>query len=123
MKKFLCMLCILVLSFSLAACASTFDGTRTGNDREFWMEYEILNKTDSQDLNLQSGDSIDASIVVEQGALAIQIQKGDDKPIYESSGIRLSNTFQVAVEESGTYTVTVTGNDAKGSVHFTAASH
>ena len=46
----------------------------------------------------------------------------DDEPIAESEGIFFSVDFDVEVEESGTYTVTVTGEKAKGSVKFVVES-
>lgn len=122
MKKMLSILCAIMIIVSLTACSSDFDGSRTGNDNEFSMEYKVLNKTDSQDLKLQDGDKINAKIIIDGGTLAIKIQKDDEEPIYESDGISASNEFEVEVEESGTYTITVTGKKAKGSVNFTVVS-
>ena len=122
MKKMLSILCAIMIIVSLTACSSDFDGSRTGNDNEFNMEYKVLNKTDSQDLKLQDGDKISAKIIIDGGTLAIKIQKDDEEPIYESDGISASNEFEVEVEESGIYTITVTGKKAKGSVNFTVVS-
>ena len=122
MKKMLSILCAIMIIVSLTACSSDFYGSRTGNDNEFSMEYKVLNKTDSQDLKLQDGDKINAKIIIDGGTLAIKIQKDDEEPIYESDGISASNEFEVEVEESGIYTITVTGKKAKGSVNFTVVS-
>ena len=122
MKKMLSILCAIMIIVSLTACSSDFDGSRTGNDNGFSMEYKVLNKTDSQDLKLQDGDKINAKIIIDGGTLAIKIQKDDEEPIYESDGISASNEFEVEVEESGIYTITVTGKKAKGSVNFTVVS-
>lgn len=112
---------LLMLSFilSLTACSNVnFDGSRTGNESEFIMKYRILNGTDSQALELGKGDFNDAKVVNDSGKLSIKIQKDEDEPIYDSKNISLSNNFQVEAEESGTYTITVTGEKAKGSVSF-----
>ena len=122
MKKMLSILCAIMIIVSLTACSSDFDGSRTGNDNEFSMEYKVLNKTDSQDLKLQDGDKINAKIIIDGGTLAIKIQKDDEEPIYESDGISASNEFEVEVEESGIYTIKVTGKKAKESVNFTVVS-
>ena len=53
----------------------------------------------------------------------IKIQKDGEKPIYESNGISTSNEFDVEIDESGTYTVEVTGKKAKGSVSFIVQSN
>lgn len=110
------MLCSVLL---LTACDKVnFNGSRTGNESEFIMKYSILNGTDSQMLVLEKGDVIDAEIVNDSGKLSIKIQKDEEEPIYESKDISDSNEFEVEIEENGTYTITVTGEKAKGSVSF-----
>ena len=110
MKKIILIVCTLVFLISLTACGTEFDGSRTGNDSEFIMEYSVLNTTDAQDLTIEAGDTISAKIVVDKGSLSIKIQKDGEKPIYESNGIFTSNEFDVEIDESGTYTVEVTGS-------------
>lgn len=83
------------------------------------MHYKIFNTTDSQDLIVKQGDIIHAEIVVEDGHLSFKIQKDDEGPVYESESIFFPHEFDVEIEESGTYTVTVSGEKAKGSVSFT----
>lgn len=123
MKKIILIICTLVFLISLTACGTKFDGSRTGNDSEFIMEYSVLNTTDAQDLTIEAGDTISAKIVVDKGSLSIKIQKDGEKPIYESNGISTSNEFDVEIDESGTYTVEVTGKKAKGSVGFIVQSN
>ena len=123
MKKIILIVCTLVFLISLTACGTKFDGSRTGNDSEFIMEYNVLNTTDAQDLTIEAGDTISAKIVVDKGSLSIKIQKDGEKPIYESNGISTSNEFDVEIDESGTYTVEVTGKKAKGSVSFIVQSN
>lgn len=119
MKKQLGILCILILALFSTACAGTkFDGSRNGNDSQFVMEYNIFNTSDSQDMTLESGDTISVEIVVDHGELSIRIQKDSDAPVFESTGITASNHFNVEIEESGVYTITVTGEKTKGSVSF-----
>lgn len=118
-KKYLGILCFLILILTLTACGTDFDGSRTGNDSEFVMNYKMLNKMDSQDLVVTVGDVIHTKIIVEGGSLSFKIQKDDEAPIYEGKDVISSDEFDVEIEESGTYTVTVTGKKAKGSVAFT----
>ncbi len=123
MKKIILIICTLVFLISLTACGTKFDGSRTGNDSEFIMEYSVLNTTDAQDLTIESGDTISAKIVIDKGSLSIKIQKDGEEPIYEGNGISTSNEFDVEIDESGTYTVEVTGKKAKGSVSFIVQSN
>lgn len=124
MRKISFMLMMAGSILLLASCNRVnFNGSRTGNESEFIMKYSILNGTDSQALELEEGDFIDAEVVVDSGELSINIQKDEDDPIYDSENISVSNSFQVDIEESGTYTITVTGVKAKGSVSFVKNSN
>ena len=123
MKKFLLIVCTLALMVSLTGCDTKFDGSRAGSNSEFIMEYSVLNKTDTQDLLAKSGDTISAKIMVNKGSLSIKIQKDEEEPIYESNGISESTEFDVEIDKSGTYTVSVTGEKAKGSVSFTVVAN
>jgi len=68
-------------------------------------------------------DTIHAEIIVEGGSLSFKIQKDDEAPVYEGVDVSFSDEFDVDIEESGTYTVTVTGEKAKGSVSFTVVTN
>lgn len=118
MKKHSCILCSFILVLSLAACGADFDGSRIGNNSEFMMDYKVFNKTDSQDLIVEKGDTIHAEIIVEGGSLSFRIQREDEVPVYEDEDVSFSDEFDIDIEESGTYTVSVTGEKAKGSVSF-----
>lgn len=108
-------------AFATSAAATEFDGSRTGSDSQLIMEYNVLNKTDSQDLKLEEGDIVKFDVVSKAGSLGITLQKEDGKMIYVGSMLPTS-AFQVEIEESGTYTVSVTGKNAKGSVSIQAVS-
>lgn len=123
MKKYLGILCSLILILSLTACETEFDGSRTGNNNEFVMDYKVFNTTDSQDLIIEEGDTIHVEIIVEGGSLSFKIQEDDEVPVYEGVDVSFSDEFDVDIEESGTYTVTVTGEKAKGSVSFTVVTN
>ena len=120
MKKLISVCCILLFAVVLVACGTDFDGSRTGNDRQFVMEFTTLNTVDLQDLQLEAGESIHAKLVVDGGKLAVEIQKGDETPIFTGDGITASQEFQVDIDEGGIYTVMVTGEKAAGSVSFIA---
>ena len=124
MKKYPGILCSLFFVFTLTSCGTDFDGSRTGNDSEFIMNYKVLNTTDSQNLVVAEGDTIHAEIIIEKGNLSFKIQKDDEQfPVYEEKDVLLSDEFDVEIEESGTYIVTVTGEKARGSVGFTVQTN
>ena len=83
----------------------------------------MFSKTDSQSLKLYSGDTIISEIIVNDGALAIKIQKDGEPPIYEQAALSSSDKFDMKVDESCIYTVTVSGTKANGSVSFSVDSN
>lgn len=87
------------------------------------MNYKVFNKMDSQDLVVEEGDTIHAEIIVEGGSLSFKIQRDDEVPVYEGVDVSVSDEFDLEIEESGTYTVTVTGKKAEGSVSFTVVTN
>lgn len=116
MKKSILIVTVTFVLFTLTACSSTtFDGSRTGNESQLIMDYRIMNKTDSQTLELQEGDSVDFVIASESGKVNIIMQKENNEPIYQGTDIPTSS-FRVEIEETGSYQVTVTGEKAKGSI-------
>lgn len=122
MRKIYNLFFILILGIFLVSCKySEFNGSRTGSDSELVMEYSMFNTTDSQLLTLEKDDVIDVEIVNDSGKLDVVIQEDDKNPVFEGNNLKTS-TFQVKVNESGTYKITVTGKKAKGSVSFTKNS-
>ena len=69
-------LAALTLTLFLSGCsAPTFNGSRTGNDSQFLMEYTVLNTTDGQTLSLEAGDALDVAVVSASGAVSVNIWK------------------------------------------------
>ena len=109
-----------VMCFLLAGCGreSTFDGSRTSDGIEFRMEYIILNKEESAELNLSEGDLIQVSISHTAGNVDITVGRDGEEPIYKGMG-QENAEFILTIPEAGTYRIKVTGHRAKGTVSFT----
>lgn len=122
MKKYTTLFSMILAAVSLTACSPDFNGSRTGNDSQLIMEYTAFNTTDSQDLTVKAGDSIYVEFIVDDGHLSYKIQKNNNEPVAESDDIFFSEKFDVDIEESGTYTVTISGEKAKGSAKFIVES-
>lgn len=119
MKKISAFILSLVLTISFTACASMkYEGSRIGNDTQLIMDYKVFNTTDSQTLELAAGDVVNCEVISNSGSIDIVLQKSKEEPIYNGTNISTA-TFQIVIEESGKYSVSVTGNHAKGSVHIT----
>ena len=104
---------------ALAACQMDYSGSVMGTSRELHMKYTAFNTTEAQALDLEAGDEIAVSVVSQEGAVSIAIQKEGAQPIYQGEDLTTQD-FIVAVEEAGWYTVTVTGSGAVGSVDVEA---
>lgn len=114
-KRWKCVFALLTTTLLTACAFSRFDGSRTGNESQFIMEYDMLNMTDSQKLALSEGDIVDFDVVSLSGSVDIVLSEEEEEPIYNGTDIPTS-TFQVAIDKSGTYVVSVVGKKAKGSV-------
>lgn len=116
MRKIKILSIISLIILMLSACTTTtFNGSRTGNENQLIMDYEVLNMTESQILELKNGDTVDFVIVSERGKVDITLQKDGESPVYQGVDVPTS-TFSVEISESGSYKVTVTGKNAKGNV-------
>lgn len=116
MKK-VCMLVALVLiMISFGACFFTaFDGNRTGNTDALILDYNILNRTESQMLELEEGDIVDFDITSVSGKIDIVLQNEGDDPSYKGTSAPTSS-FAVEIVTTGEYEISVTGENARGSV-------
>lgn len=119
MKKLAYCLCSIVLAASLTACTgfAAFNGSRTCIENQLIMSYSVLNTTVSQSLELEKGDVLQADIVSDSGKVSVVVQKDGSEPLYEGDGLP-TGAFEIAIDESGTYEVAVTGERARGSASF-----
>lgn len=117
----LIVLLVVVLAVSIPLAArreATFNGSSFGDRRSFHLSFSVMNTTESHDLALNAGETLSAALVNDGGTLAVTIQKGDDAPLFEGTDLTTQN-FTVTAQETGTYTVSVTGRHAKGSFDIT----
>ena len=119
MHRTIFMIIVLILGTVLSGCRedSVFDGSKTGDDDHYDIDFEMLNTTYSHELDMKAGESIDVSVTSRSGKISIMIAKEKEEPIYRGSDMESSN-FNVGIKEGGRYTVSVTGEKAKGHVVF-----
>lgn len=121
-KKYLWLiLLVVVLAVSIPLATSreaTFNGSSYGDRQSFHLSFSVMNTTESHDLALNAGETLSAALINDGGTLDVTIQKGDDVPLFEGTDLTTQN-FTVTAEETGTYTVSVTGRHAKGSFDIT----
>ena len=115
--------CILLagMMFLLSGCGfgkvTAFEGNQTTDADHFAMDFKLLNKTYTHEMEMAEGEWIAVSVTRDSGEIFLSIQKEAEPPVYKGDDVS-SGEFEVAIAEAGTYTLSVTGNRAKGSVAF-----
>lgn len=94
---------------------STYD--RMAEKDFFALEMKPLNTTLSEPYALHQGDTIQVEINRTAGELSISIGQEGQAPVYEGRNPDLTS-FRVTIPEDGTYSLSVTGKQAKGSISF-----
>ncbi|WP_026477666.1 PPC domain-containing protein [Alkaliphilus transvaalensis] len=118
MKKNYFLIFIIIVSISLIGCnKQVFDGSRTSNDKQFLLEYDILNDTKTHNIQLEEGDIIAVFIENISGRLDITVADVDGTEIYRGNNAS-SGKFNLTIPKTNTYTFIVIGKKAKGSVGF-----
>ena len=114
-------ICLLsAMLFLLTGCGtgSVFDGSRVSNASGFRMEYSMLNREESADLNLTEGDRLQVSLSHTEGYVDVIMQPEGKEPIYRGNGQQNAG-FILEIPETGNYKLSVSGHQAKGNVSFT----
>ena len=112
-----CMLAAMI--FLLAGCGtgSVFNGSRVSDTSSFRMEYSMLNREESADLNLSEGDRLQVDLSHTEGTVNVTVGLEGKEPIYRGS--RQQNAdFILEIDEPGSYHISVSGHQAKGYVSF-----
>lgn len=122
MKKIIIGILILASTLlTLTGCEKpVFNGSSTGNDTRFIMDFTVLNETRTHQMPLQAGDVLDVVIEKEEGRLDILVRDSTGEVIYKGDDAD-SAAFSLEITRSDTYTFSVTGVDAKGNVSFIVA--
>ncbi len=116
----LLMAAVLTFGLLLGGCGSkpTFDGSKTGDADHYDIEFDVLNTTFTHELVMEAGESLEITVECTSGDIALLIQSGDNEPAYRGNKMDTTN-FVVGINEAGTYTISVTGDNAKGHVVVT----
>ncbi|MHC5229573.1 hypothetical protein ACYSNW_15010 [Enterococcus sp. LJL99] len=120
-KKKVGLICLIsIITLLLVSCRmiAKFNGSRTGNDDHFIMNYKVLNIEDSQELTLKKADKVICEIDNEAGEITITITHVGKDELIKKNYKREKDQFTFEVPNDGKYTISVSGNKAKGKVSF-----
>ncbi len=119
MKKisFLFAISFLMILIATACGKAVFDGSCTGNDKQFIVDYNVLNCTKTHQMKLKKGTTVKVVVESKSGRVGILVEdtKGDD--IYNNINA-ISENFSLEIPRTDTYNFSVSGSEAKGSVSF-----
>ena len=119
----ICLAAVLcLLAALLTGCAAgnaTFNGSRTGTERSFRLDFSVLNTAFTSELTVAEGDELRVEIQCEGGKINLTIAPKGGTAIYTGSDLPTS-AFRVIPETAGTYVLTVGGEKASGHVYVTA---
>ena len=113
-----CMLAAMIFLQTGCGTGSVFDGSRVSDASGFRMEYSILNREESADLNLTEGDRLRISLSHTEGSVDVIVRLEGQEPIYRGNG-QQNAEFVLEIAETGNYHIFVSGHQAKGNVSFT----
>ncbi len=114
----ICMLAAMLFLLTGCGTGSVFDGSRVSDASGFQMEYSILNREESADLNLREGDRLRVSLSHTEGSVDVTVGLEGQAPIYRGNGQQYAD-FVLEIAETGSYHISVSGHHAKGNVSFT----
>ena len=114
----ICMLAAMLFLLTGCGTGSGFEGSRANDASGFRMEYSILNREESADLNLKEGDRLQVSLMHTEGYVDVTVQPEGKEPIYRGNGQQNAD-FVLEIVETGNYHISVSGHQAKGKITFT----
>lgn len=110
---------LVTLILCISGCDNNqiFSGSKTGNDHQFFVDFDILNSTLNSEMFLSEGDTVETNINIKKGDVDIKVINENDTVAYQGNDVGIS-TFMIEITETGTYKFYVTGSKAEGSVYF-----
>lgn len=127
-KKTILTLGLILLVLVLAGAAvlvlrgrqSEFSGDLVKNPGAYLLDIQKMNGADSHVLTLKKGDSLAVKFETTGGQLTMEITAPDGSVIYQGNGTEATE-FTLGIPEDGTYTISVRGKQAKGTLHVRLA--
>lgn len=110
---------ILLISLFFVSCENiSFNGSRTGNNSQFIVDFKVLNTSKTHTMNLEAGERIDVVISLESGDLKVYVYDSNNNYSYRSDKA-FSTDFTLTIDHDDNYTFEIVGrNSAKGRVEF-----
>ncbi len=122
MKKINLRSILLIILGTLILCITgcdnnqIFSGSKTSNDHQFFVDFDIMNSTINSEMFLSEGDTVEANINIKKGDVDIKVINENDTVAYQGNDMETC-TVMIEIAETGIYTFYVMGSKAEGSVY------
>ena len=102
-----------------------FDGERISDQDSFALRFDRMNGSDSETIGFQKGDMLHVSWQIENGSVDIVIGQENEDPVYQANDCPAGDKadFFVMIPQTGSYTITVSAQNAKGKISFLKTSN
>lgn len=111
-------LAVVVLCVFCGSCGkSTFDGSRVADEDGLYLSFTMLDGTEEVAITARAGESLSVRIALEAGTVDLVITAPDGTSAYTGTALT-DGAFSVGLAADGTYTITVTGSRAAGTVEI-----
>lgn len=99
------------------------DRVKSSSPESFSLRFDVLNKTDSETLKLNEGDTLRVSWKIDAGTVELSIAMEGEDALYRASGRGKGDeaAFDLTIPKTGNYVISITGRNAKGSMAFVQA--
>lgn len=109
---------IVVLMYTLPrAPRSAFNGSSVRGNAQFTLDVTEMNGQQSHTIKLEQGGMLQCKWVIEHGTVGVLIAGDNGEKLYQGDRVDRAD-FIVIAENAGEYTITVTGEHAKGYLDF-----
>ena len=97
-----------------------FDGNRISDPGRFALQFERMNRTDSETMSLAENDELHVSWQIESGQIDVVIGMKGRETIYQANNRPAGDEadFFVKIPQTGVYTITLTAREARGRIEF-----
>ena len=94
-----------------------YNGNRELSATELLLDFTEMNSSFTHTMTLAKDDQLYCTWDIKQGTVDLLIVSESGEKIYQGNKVDQAD-FQLVVPADGNYTITVTGSEAKGIVHF-----
>lgn len=108
-------LCLIAALLLMTSCKPDFVGNKTTVNGTYTLSFSALNKTEDGEISVKAGEEMHVTITLDEGSVDVEIRDRDYESAYVGSGLS-DEDFTVICPKDGRYTISVTGEDAKGKV-------